>query len=113
MIAQKFWNETHRRDLLDFYVAAVKTRSYSDQEGELAQKLLAKMKELGYDEAYVDAAGNVCGRVGRGGRVIHFDSHMDTVLAENADEWKHPPFTGEIEDGKTVAAVLKAKLLGL
>ncbi|WP_462363538.1 YgeY family selenium metabolism-linked hydrolase [Pyramidobacter porci] len=99
MLAQKFWDETHRRDLLDFYVEAVKTRSYSDQEGELAQKLLAKMKELEYDEAYVDAAGNVCGRVGCGGKVIHFDSHMDTVLAENAAEWKHPPFAGEIEDG--------------
>ncbi|MBQ8090066.1 MAG: YgeY family selenium metabolism-linked hydrolase, partial [Pyramidobacter sp.] len=99
MSLKRFGNENDARDLLAFYIDLVKTKSYSDHEGDVAEKVVAKMKGLGYDEVFIDKAGNACGRVGDGKTVIHFDSHMDTVLAEDAEGWKHPPFAGVVEDG--------------
>ena len=85
------WTERYREELIDFYRQGVRTRSYSDEEGEYARLILNKMKELGYEEAYIDRTGNVAGRVGDGDTVIHFDSHMDTVQVHDADQWSAPP----------------------
>lgn len=68
-------------DLIDFYRNAIRTRSYSNQEGDIAVLILKEMEKLGYDECYIDRVGNVVGRVGSGKKIIHFDSHMDTVNA--------------------------------
>lgn len=78
---------------------AVKIRSYSDEEGELASFLVNTMNELGFDEVKIDSVGNVVGRIGNGERIIHFDGHMDTVRVNDAEYWKVPPFSGEIVDG--------------
>ncbi len=99
MNGQELLNAGESRELLDFYIDAVRTKSYSDNEGELAKKIVARMKSLGFDEAFIDRAGNACGRVGDGKKIVHFDSHMDTVLAENESEWFKPPFAGEVVDG--------------
>lgn len=88
-----------REDLLDFAVRAVQTRSYSDEEGDFARLILAEMRALRYDEAFIDSAGNVVGRLGEGGKVLHFDSHMDTVQVNDAEAWAVPPFSGSIVDG--------------
>ena len=93
------WNETTRQGLIEFYRRCVQIQSFSDEEGELANYILGVMKELDYDEAYIDGAGNVVGRVGDGDTVIHFDSHMDTVRVNDAELWQHAPFAGEIVDG--------------
>ncbi|MFR8250635.1 MAG: YgeY family selenium metabolism-linked hydrolase [Anaerovoracaceae bacterium] len=93
------WMERYREELIDFYRQGVRTRSYSDEEGEYARLILNKMKELGYEEAYIDRTGNVAGRVGDGDTVIHFDSHMDTVQVHDADQWSAPPFGAEIIGG--------------
>ena len=42
------WMERYREELIDFYRQGVRTRSYSDEEGEYARLILNKMKELGY-----------------------------------------------------------------
>lgn len=85
--------------LIEFYRQAVRTRSYSDEEGNLAKLILAQMRMLGYDEAYIDTTGNVVGRMGKGPRVIHFDSHMDTVEVNDPENWLAPPFEARIIDG--------------
>ena len=85
--------------LVDLAVRAVQTRSYSDEEGDFARLLLAEMKALDFDEAYIDRVGNVVGRVGDGPVVIHFDGHMDTVEVNDAELWEVPPFEGRIVDG--------------
>ena len=59
----------------------------------------SKMRELGFDEVFIDSTGNVVGRVGNGSRIIHFDSHLDTVEVDDADLWQVPPFSGEIYQG--------------
>ena len=87
------------RGLIDFYQEAVRTRSYSDEEGELAHLVTARMEALGFDEVFIDPAGNAVGRVGEGARILHFDSHMDTVQAGDPAAWRADPFSAEVIDG--------------
>jgi len=93
------WTPADGRELIDFYRRAVRTRSYSDEEGDLARLLEAKMGNLGFDQVFIDPAGNAVGRVGSGPRVIHFDSHMDTVQAGDPALWRTDPFSAEVIDG--------------
>ena len=88
-----------KQALIAFAQKAVQTRSYSDEEGNFANLIINEMKKLGYDEVLIDTTGNVVGRIGNGPTIIHFDSHMDTVKADNPDEWEHAPFSGDIIDG--------------
>ena len=78
---------------------AVKIRSYSDEEGELALFLKRTMEKLGYDEVKIDSVGNVVGRIGNGEKIIHFDGHMDTVKVNDEQYWQVPPFSGDIVNG--------------
>ncbi|GHS85687.1 selenium metabolism hydrolase [Synergistales bacterium] len=87
-------------DLITFTQDLVRIQSYSDHEGEIARRLLQKMEELGYDEAFIDETGNVAGRIGRGEKTVLFDSHLDTVEVNDAPDWLCPPFSGEIRDGR-------------
>ena len=85
--------------LTEFASRAVRTQSFSDQEGELARLVLSQMQSLGYDEAFLDKTGNVVGKMGHGPKVIHFDSHLDTVEVNDAALWDIPPFSGKVVDG--------------
>jgi putative selenium metabolism hydrolase len=87
------------QELITFAQKAVRTRSYSDEEGNFARLIQAEMGKLGYDEVCIDTTGNVVGRIGTGPKIIHFDSHMDTVKVDNPEEWQEPPFDGKIVDG--------------
>jgi putative selenium metabolism hydrolase len=98
-VDKKFLTESTGAELIDFYRSGVMTRSYSDEEGDYAKLIIAMMKDLGYDEAYIDPAGNAVGRVGSGPKAVHFDSHMDTVRVSEDDGWEHQPFAGDIVDG--------------
>ena len=91
--------EQYENELIEFAQEAVRTRSYSDEEGNMASLIKEKMEKLGYDEVKLDSVGNVVGKIGSGKKSVHFDSHMDTVRVNDADEWKVPPFSGDIVDG--------------
>ncbi len=85
--------------LIKFCQAAVQTRSYSDEEGDMAKLVVEEMKKVGFDEVYIDRVGNAVGRIGDGPTIIHFDGHMDTVQVNDADDWEQPPFAGKIIEG--------------
>lgn len=87
------------QDLIKFVQKAIQTKSYSDEEGEIANLVKKEMEHLGFDDAFIDSTGNVVGRIGNGSKVIHFDSHLDTVQVNDPDNWQVPPFSGEIIDG--------------
>ncbi len=87
------------QELLAFYRQGIQTPSCSDQEGDYARLILAQMRSLGFDEAWIDPTGNVAGRVGQGPRILHFDSHMDTVAVNDAPAWQAGPFSGALVDG--------------
>ena len=90
-------NETE--NMLAFIQKAIQTRSFSDQEGAMASFLKDEMNKLGFDEVVIDSTGNVVGRIGNGAKIIHFDSHLDTVQVNDPDEWQVAPFSGEFVDG--------------
>ena len=95
-----YWTEAYGNELIDFYRLGVQTRSYSDEEGDYAKLIESKMIQLGFDDVYIDTVGNVVGRVGHGARIIHFDSHMDTVSVKDEAHLSVPPFEGRIVDGQ-------------
>lgn len=87
--------------LLEFLRKLVQTPSLSGQEGAVAELVLAEMRRLGYDEARLDAAGNVIGRIGPAdGPALMFNSHMDTVEAAAPETWASPPLTPTVRDGR-------------
>jgi len=86
-------------------------------EGEIADFLASKLKDLGFTVSRYDfknARPNVVGQVDFGkGRSLMFDGHLDTVPAGNMDRWSVSPFSGKIIDNKLYgrgAADMKSSL---
>jgi putative selenium metabolism hydrolase len=79
---------------------AVRLASPPGEEEALAHYMHGEMLRLGYDEAWIDEAGNVIGRVrGQGGRSLMLHAHMDIVETGDPGLWRYPPFSGELADG--------------
>ena len=91
---------TLQHELIEFTQSLVRIQSFSGQEEEIAGCIAAKMQALNFDEVTIDALGNVLGRIGSGSKSILFDSHMDTVTVNDAEQWDVPPFSGAIVDGR-------------
>ncbi|MFN2224886.1 MAG: M20/M25/M40 family metallo-hydrolase, partial [Anaerolineae bacterium] len=88
-------------DLVAFAQKLIQTPSPSGAEGEVAALVQAEMERLGYDEVWIDEAGNVVGRVAGGdGPSLMLNGHMDHVDAGDPAQWPCPPFGGEIHDGE-------------
>jgi putative selenium metabolism hydrolase len=86
-------------NLIEFTQGLVHIKSFSGEEGDAIRFIKAKMEVLGFEKVTLDRYGNVIGRVGSGEKVILFDSHVDTVRVNDADQWEQPPFSGTIKDG--------------
>lgn len=86
---------------VDFLQRLIRTRSMPGKEGDIARLVTAEMERLGYDEVWVDDAGNVVGFVRGGGDApsVMFNTHLDHVDAGDPDDWPHHPFAGEIDEG--------------
>lgn len=89
-----------QRELIEFAQALIRTRSLSGQEEAAIRLVEEKMIALGFDEVTIDSMGNVLGRIGDGGKAILFDSHVDTVDVTDADQWRIPPFSGQVVAGR-------------
>ncbi len=93
--------EDHRSELLAFAQKLLRTPSKSGEEGDVAALIRDEMGRLGYDEAWIDEAGNAIGRqAGAPGAPLMFNGHMDHVDAGDPARWAHPPFGGEVHDGE-------------
>ena len=66
----------------DTLVGLVSQYSPSGQERGAVEWLVARMKSLGYDEAFVDKAGNAVGIMGKGPKQVVLLGHIDTVPGE-------------------------------
>jgi putative selenium metabolism hydrolase len=91
---------SERSGVLEFLRELVRLQSTPGGEEQVIARVLEEMKLLGYDEAYVDEAGNAVGRVGRGGPVLLIDSHIDTVPLHSPGQWTHDPLGAELSDGR-------------
>ena len=80
----------------------VATPSLSGEEGAAARVLAGAMEAMGFDSVTTDRYGNVVGVI-RGvgdGPCVLLDGHIDTVPVPDESVWKHPPFGGDIVDGR-------------
>ncbi|MGD8996760.1 MAG: YgeY family selenium metabolism-linked hydrolase [Anaerolineae bacterium] len=89
-----------RARLLAFLRDLVRTPSPSTQERAVAERIVREMRDLGFPEVWVDAIGNVVGRVGPGnGPTLMLNAHMDTVRVSARDSWARDPFEASVENG--------------
>ncbi len=87
--------------VVQFVQDLVRTPSLPGQEEELVTIITNEMVNLGYDEVWVDHAGNIIGKiVGNGGPVIMLNGHMDHVDPGPVEDWPYPPFSGQIVAGE-------------
>jgi len=91
--------ERHRAAVTKFLRDLVALPSPSGGEQAVAERIVAEMTSLGYDDARIDRMGNAVGRVGNGKTVIVLDAHIDTVGTGDPSSWSFDPFEGKIEDG--------------
>ena len=87
-----------------FLQRLIKTPSLPGQEEAIAGLVLAEMQQLGYDESWMDEAGNIIGLVrGRGeAPAMMFNTHLDHVDPGDPAAWPPhgQPFSGNIHQGK-------------
>jgi LysW-gamma-L-lysine carboxypeptidase len=63
-------------------VGLVSQYSPSGQERGAVEWLVARMKALGFDDAFIDNAGNAVGVMGQGSKQVVLMGHIDTVPGE-------------------------------
>jgi LysW-gamma-L-lysine carboxypeptidase len=63
-------------------IGLVSQYSPSGEERSAVEWLVARMKPLGYDDAFVDEAGNAVGVMGQGPKQVVLLGHVDTVPGE-------------------------------
>lgn len=71
-----------RMDDFDTLIGLVSQYSPSGDERRAVQWLVERMKSLGYDESYIDEAGNAVGVLGKGEKQVVLLGHIDTVPGE-------------------------------
>ncbi|MEI2721934.1 MAG: [LysW]-lysine hydrolase [Gemmatimonadales bacterium] len=69
-------------DEFETLIGLVSQYSPSGQERGAVEWLVARMKSLGYDDAFVDEAGNAVGVMGKGTKQVVLLGHIDTVPGE-------------------------------
>jgi len=89
----------YRDDVTQFLRDIIALPSPSCAEKEVAERVVAEMKKLDYDEAFIDPMGNAIGRIGNGSTKLVLDAHMDTVGVGDRGAWAHDPFEGKLEGG--------------
>ena len=70
-------------------------------EEEVARRVVAEMRRLGYDEAGVDRVGNAVGVIrGRGeAPSVMLSCHLDVVDPGEQSAWEHAPYGGIVAGG--------------
>ncbi|HEX8212557.1 MAG TPA: M20/M25/M40 family metallo-hydrolase [Longimicrobium sp.] len=86
---------------LTFAQELIRIPSVSGAEGEVALRTVQELKRLRFDDVWIDAVGNVVGRVRgrRGGPTVMLGAHLDTVDVGDSGTWEHPPYAAEVRDG--------------
>ena len=113
-------------DLVQFTQEIVRIPSVTGEEGDVAKAVLAKLEEIGVDDAWIDGIGNVIGVLrgtGKGPNVM-LNTHLDIVPAGRRENWEYDPYGAEIDQdgnifgrgtvdikGGTAAHIFTMKLL--
>jgi putative selenium metabolism hydrolase len=57
------------------------------------------LDDAGFQDIRVDGLGSLVGRLGRGGRTLAVDAHVDTVGVGDVGRWEGDPFSGRTAGG--------------
>lgn len=88
--------------MLRFAQDLIRIPSPSGGEAEVAARVVAEMRALGYDDAWTDEVGNAIGLIrgnGGGGQTVMLCCHMDVVDAGDPAAWEHGPYEAVVADG--------------
>ncbi|MBE2195348.1 MAG: YgeY family selenium metabolism-linked hydrolase [Anaerolinea sp.] len=94
--------DARRAQIIEMCQSLVQIQSLAGQEGAVIARAQRWMHELGYRDVAVDPYGNLTGTlVGTEGTgTLLFDSHVDTVAAQESEAWRFPPFSGQVAEGR-------------
>jgi succinyl-diaminopimelate desuccinylase len=90
-------------DCVQFTQRLIQTPSMTHEEQAIAELIAGELRQLGFDEVWLDALHNVYGRVygqDRGLPALVLNAHTDHVDPGEAALWPVPPFSGEIVAGR-------------
>ena len=95
-------SEALQQETLDLLKRLIACPSLSGQEQGVAQVLKGYLGENGFSTLETDRFGSLVAGVkgDRPGVRLLFDGHIDTVPADNAQDWATPPFEPVLKDGK-------------
>ena len=86
--------------LIDFTRALVRCPSFAGEEGDIVRAVIAEMRSLGFDEAWIDSNGSAARSAIHGlhpGPTLLLDAHGDTVGVAPGVPWRHDPFGAAVE----------------
>ncbi|MFW5942202.1 MAG: M20 family metallopeptidase [Chloroflexota bacterium] len=92
-------------DCVRFAQRLIQTPSMPGEEAAIAALIETELRKLGFDDVWMDEAGNVNGRIHGQNRdlpALVLNTHMDHVDPGDPDLWPVPPYSGEIVDGRIV-----------
>jgi putative selenium metabolism hydrolase len=89
-------------ELVEFARSLLEIPSQSLEEGRVAKAVAKGMRKLGYDEVFLDDAGNVVGVImGRQrGTTVLLNAHMDTVAPRADEKWILSPYESCLRNGR-------------
>ncbi|WKY46869.1 YgeY family selenium metabolism-linked hydrolase [Eubacteriaceae bacterium ES3] len=95
-------NEEQKSQVIGLCQDLIRQESYSGNESGVAGVLENFFNDNGFDNAVVDAYGNIYGVIkgNAPGKKILFDGHMDTVPVGDLADWSKDPFAGEIVEDR-------------
>ena len=95
-------SEALQQETLELLQRLIACPSLSGREQGVAQVLKGYLGENGFSTLETDRFGSLVAGVkgDRPGVRLLFDGHIDTVPADNAQDWATPPFEPVLKDGK-------------
>ena len=95
-------SEALQRETLELLKRLIACPSLSGREQGVARILKEYLGENGFSTLETDRFGSLVAGVkgDRPGMRLLFDGHIDTVPADNAQDWATPPFEPVLKDGK-------------
>jgi putative selenium metabolism hydrolase len=85
--------------LTDLLSRLIRIPSPSSGEKDAVELVRREMEAIGPDDVFIGPMGSVVARYGSGGRVLLYDSHLDTVGIGSRDAWDLDPYGGVVRDG--------------
>lgn len=93
------------QECVQFAQRLIQTPSMPGEEGAIAQLIATEMRQLAFDNVWLDSAGNVYGHIYGQDRklpALVLNSHTDHVDPGDPRLWPVPPYSGAIVDGNIV-----------